>query len=163
MKIDLEELENTRIKYSSVLNLKNSEGEIQWNRYSAMLVVNTIFIGFIGFTYNKDFSFPWFFKIIFWLIPVLGLLLCHLWHKMTERGFMWSEFWMIKANKIEGQINGKINPIKEGEELRNILGKGVTKNASFMIIGIFAFIYILMFINNIISLFLITNIFSHYY
>lgn len=61
MKIDVEDLENARIKYSSVLDLKNSEGEIQWNRYNAMLVVNTIFIGFIGFTYNKDFSFPWFF------------------------------------------------------------------------------------------------------
>ncbi len=163
MKIDIEDLENARIKYSSVLDLKNSEGEIQWNRYNAMLVVNTIFIGFIGFTYNKDFSFPWFFKIIFWLTPVLGLLLCHLWYKMTERGFMWSEFWMTKANEIENQINGKINPIKEGKKLRDIIGAGATKNASFIIINVFALIYVLMLINNILSLWFIVNVFSHYY
>lgn len=36
------DIENARVKYASVIDLKNAEGEIQWSRYNAMLLVNTI-------------------------------------------------------------------------------------------------------------------------
>lgn len=146
-----EDLENARIKYSSVLNIKNSEGEIQWNRYNAMLLANTIFITLISFS-NNNSSRIFISKIMFWIMPILGLVLCHLWRQMTERGFMWGRFWMKKANEIENQIGGKINPIQEGKKLRDVIGAGVTRNASFMIIKIFALIYVLMIIDNISSL-----------
>lgn len=147
-----QELENARIKYSSTIGLKCSEGEIQWNRYNAMLVANTIIIGLISFTFNRDFNFPVGFKVIFWLTPMLGLLLCKYWYQVTDRGFIWSHFWMKKANEIENQIEGQINPVQEGENLANNIGFGVTKTVSFRIIYIFAAIYALMLINNFIYL-----------
>ena len=40
------ELENIRVKYQVSITLKDSEGQIQWGRYNAMLVINTILIFF---------------------------------------------------------------------------------------------------------------------
>jgi hypothetical protein len=143
-------LENARVKYSSVIDLKNAEGQIQWSRYNAMLVVNTIFLGFIGSSYNKDFYLPDFLYFVLELLPVLGLILCLCWYKMTERGFIWTQFWMKEANKIEKEvIRGNVNPVLEGEELRDIIGSGITKKASFTVIGIFAFIYLLISLGNL--------------
>lgn len=146
------DLENARVKYSAVLSLKASEGDIQWSRYNAMLVVNTIIVGFIGFAYNREFDFPFFFNILFWFTPLLGLLLCYAWHQMTKRGFMWTKFWMDTAYRIEGQIDGDINPVQEGRELRDTIGEGVTKRASLRIINFFAVIYTLIFIFNLLYL-----------
>lgn len=143
---DTKDLENARVKYIAVLSLKASEGEIQWSRYNAMLVVNTIFIGFISFVYSKDFDFPLFFRIIFWMTSLLGIFLCHSWHKMTERGFKWTQFWMRKANELEGNIDGEINPVKEGKKLRDFIGAGITEKYSLIIIKIIALIYFFYFI-----------------
>ena len=149
---DHEDLENARVKYNAVLNLKASEGDIQWNRYNAMLVVNTIIIGFISFTYNKDFNFPIFFRILFWLIPLFGFLFSIVWYKMTERGFMWTRFWIDRAWEIETQINGEINPIQEGRDKMEKKGEGYTRKASLSIIICFAVVYALIFFANILSL-----------
>lgn len=144
-------LENARIKYQEALSLFRSEGQIQWNRYGAMLIINTIFIGLIGFTYSKDFYFPIFFKILFRLIPLLGLFLCHLWHQMTERGFIWMEFWISKGRELEKQIGDRdgINPINDGNDFRSKIGANVTPNAASWIIKVFALMYFLMLIGNV--------------
>lgn len=136
-----EDLENTRLKYSAVLSMKASEGEIQWSRYNAMLVVNTIIIVLIGFEYGGEKTFPDFFHYLFQLIPFLGLLLCYAWQQMTSRGFRWTKFWMERAYDMEFQISGLINPVQEGRRLRDSIGEGVTKSMSLAIINIFATIY----------------------
>lgn len=145
-------LDNIRIKYSNVLNLKTSEGEIQWNRYNAMLLANTIIIGFISTSYNSCSSIPQFFKLTFQFFPIFGLFLCNFWYQMTERGFMWTKFWMDKANELENQIKSETNPINEGKRVRDILGEGVTKRASLSIIIFFAIIYIGILSYNLITL-----------
>lgn len=140
------EIETARTKCNAVLNLKASEGDIQW------IVVNTIIIGFISFTYNKDFNFPIFFRILFWLIPLFGFLFSIVWYKMTERGFMWTRFWIDKAWEIETQINGEVNPIQEGRDKMKEKGEGYTRTTSLSIIICFAVVYALIFFTNILSL-----------
>jgi hypothetical protein len=116
-------------QYNAVLQLKASEGDIQWNRYDAMLVVNTIIIAFMGFEYNPDFTFPEFYKKVFVFVPFLGLLLCIIWYQMTERGFIWTKFWMKEANKLESYINcifkDYLNTIEKLD--KKIDGEKVTK------------------------------------
>lgn len=142
-------LENARVKYSSVLSIKNSEGEIQWNRYNSILVANTIF--FSLFTFASNSQNPTIaLKIIIWVMPIFGIILCHLWLTVTERGFLWTAFWMKKANEIEKQISGTIDPVKEGKKMRDMIGSGITKKAASTIIKIFIFLYILMFLSNIV-------------
>ncbi len=33
---------------------------------------------------------------------------------MTKRGFEWIDFWIKKANDLEGDLAGRINPVREG-------------------------------------------------
>lgn len=145
-KIDYQE--NARVKYSAVLNLKASEGEIQWSRYNAMLVVNTLIIGFIGLSYKEDLTFSWLIKSLLVFVPILGILLCRIWYQMTDRGFMWTKYWMLKANEIENEIKSNTNPIQEGKEILEIIGEGITKKSSLLIIKIFTLVYLLILINN---------------
>jgi hypothetical protein len=143
------DIENARVKYSSVIDLKNTEGQIQWSRYSAMLIANTIFIGFIGYKYSNGFCFPSIFNILFGLFPLLGLILCFSWYRMTRRGFMWTRFWMKKANELESEISGKVNPIIGGKELMEVTGgSGITEKASVLVIYIFVVIYFLLLVFN---------------
>lgn len=141
-----DELENTRVKYQAALSLFTSEGQIQWSRYNAMLVVNTILFGLISL---KDFTFPNVFQILFRFSPIFGLILCYSWHRMTVRGFVWMNHWISEANKLEKQLNGQLNPIQNGGELRLKVGTNVTKNASLLIIKIIALLYLFMTIVNV--------------
>lgn len=141
-----DELENARVKYQAALSLFTSEGQIQWSRYNAMLVVNTILFGLISL---KDFTFPDFFQFLFRLLPIFGLILCYSWHRMTERGFVWMNHWISEANKLEKQLGGQLNPIQSGDELRFKVGTNVIKNDSLLIIKIIALLYLFMTIVNV--------------
>lgn len=145
---DPEDLANARLKYQSAINLKTSEGEIQWARYNCMLVVNGAFTGLIFLTYSNS-SVPVFLTILLSFVPILGLLLCYLWYNMTQRGFMWTNFWITEANRIEDQIDGEINPVQEGNDFRSNLAIGVTKNASLLIIKVFGVIYLVLLLINV--------------
>ena len=146
------DVENARTKYSAALSLKNSEGEIQWNRYNAILLANTIIIGLFSFVLDNNLKLSFLLNIILWATPLFGIYLCFVWFRMTARGFMWTKFWMDKAHDIEDQIYGEINPVQEGKKVRDIIGQEYTKKASLSIIVIFILIYILIFINNVLIL-----------
>lgn len=138
--------------YGACVNMRVSEAQIQWERFNAMLVINTIFIGLIGFTFSKDFNVP---SPIKELLPLLGILLSILWYKVTKRGFMWTKFWTDEAREIEKEnmSENKIRPFNEGL-IHKIDNKAFlnTEWSSYFIIFIFLFLYLILFINNIILL-----------
>lgn len=137
--------ENSRVKYLTAVNLRISEGEIQWSRYNAILIVNTIFITLLGLVYSVNFKLPHFKKELQLIAPILGLVLCYLWHRVSKRGFKWIEFWMSKARKLEVYLKDRseINPITLGNEFRSSNKVIInTELASFYIIIIFSLIYI---------------------
>ena len=102
-------------EYKTSVNMRISEAQIQWERFNAMLVINTIFIGLIGFTFSNDFKIP---IIIQKFIPLIGIFLCILWYRMTARGFMWTRFWTKEARKIEEKycIKNQIKPFVDGKK-----------------------------------------------
>jgi len=146
---DPEELKDARSKYQASVNLFMSEGQIQWSRYSAILVVNTVLIGLIGFRYSTGIKFPNSLTVVFDLTPIFGLLLCYWWLRMTERGFTWMNFWTSQANRIEDQIDGEINPVQNGKEFKSNVESEVTKNASLWIIRIIGLIYFVITVINL--------------
>jgi hypothetical protein len=109
-----------------------------------MLVVNTIFIGLIGFSYSNEFRIP---VLVRQALPALGIILCFLWFQMTKRGFMWIKFWISEANKIEKKYKDKkdmINPVLDGDEYRKLSTEPfTTKPSAYLVIGIFLIIYLL--------------------
>ena len=141
---------NSISEYEAAINMRNSEAQIQWERFNAMLVVNTIFMTLLGLSFVNENKIP---PIIRHMLPILGIFLCILWNRMTGRGFMWTKFWITKARNIEEKFgsNNQINPIIDGykyhlqhEETFN------TRQASSLIIWIFIIIYLIIFMNNVI-------------
>ena len=130
--------------------MRIAESQIQWERYNAILVVNTIFLALIGFTFNSNSVVP---IVVKQILPPLGIILCWLWFQVTKRGFMWTKFWTDLARTIEEKNGEKnqINPFMEGliHKAKNetIIN---TQIASYLIIYIFISIYTVIFINNII-------------
>lgn len=141
---------SSRSEYEACIDMRIAESQIQWERYNAMLVVNTIFIALMGFTFDPKFKVP---ILVEQILPPLGIVLCYLWIQMTKRGFMWVKFWTDLARTIEEKYGNKnqINPFSEGL-LHKIHNQTVvrTENASYFIIGIFITIYSMIFVNNLI-------------
>lgn len=140
-----QELEDARIKYQAAISLFTSEGQILWNRFGAMLAINTLLIGFIGIAHNPP-------KILQIGISVVGIIFCSFWYQMTKRGFMWIKNWIVEANNIEGQIDGQINPVKNGAEFRLKIGSDLTEQISLWMILIIGLIYVLIIVVNLINL-----------
>lgn len=139
-----DKFENIRIKYQEAIGLKNSEGEIQWHRFNAILIVNTILIGLIGLNDNNSLVYlPQYFKQY---LPVSGFVICTLWLLMTWKGFKWMDIWMKEANILEESLPGGSDPVKNGEKYKSIVLK--TSYAAYAIILIILIIYLVIFLNN---------------
>lgn len=158
-KLERDELENARVKYQGAISIHNSQGEIQWTRYSAMLVINTVLIGLLGFAYSSNFRFPFLLKLLFLLTPIFGIFLCNLWWKISNKGFFWIDHWLGQARELESYLSGGPNPIIRGKEKRDDSGEiGLTKKYSLKIIDLFKYIYIAILSATLISIFLNNSI-----
>lgn len=138
--LDSDRLENIRTKYQNAITLKDSESQIQWNRYNAILVINTILLGLIGLNYSSNTDLCYIFGDFLQYMPLVGILICILWFIVTWKGFKWSQFWIEEANKLEKDLVGGINPIQEGAIRRSKYLK--TEYAAYIIIVIFLLIYV---------------------
>ncbi len=131
--------DNIRVKYQAAITLKDSESQIQWSRYSAILVINTLLIGLIGLNDNEKNIIHTDFVELLQYIPLIGIFICILWLITTWKGFKWSQFWIKKANEIENDLPGGINPIQEGAQKQSKYLK--TEYAAYLMISIFIAIY----------------------
>lgn len=140
--------DNQKSEYEMSVNMRIAESQIQWERFNAMLVINTILIGFIGFTYSNEFKIP---TIIQLFLPPMGIFLSILWMRMTNRGFMWTKFWTDEAKKIEEKNREKIiKPFTDGKiykEANKILIN--TQLSSKVIIYLFITFYLLFFVDKL--------------
>lgn len=128
------------------VELHNSEGQIQWSRFNAMLVVNSVFLAFTGLAFS-DNSLGLHIAVPKTIPPLLGLLFCYLWFKMTKNGFYWINHWLSEARKLEKILKNSVNPIIEGNTKREIRKEVInTAYAAYFIIGIIAFLYFVILI-----------------
>ncbi len=139
-----EKPENIRIKYQVAVNKNISESEIQWSRYNVMIVVNTLIIGAIGTLENAHVTSS--FKLLSFILPVFGLVLCYLWFITTWRGFQWITFWAETSRKLEEQLKdsrSELNPFMNGLERKKLIaGWPSTGHASYLLILLFAATYL---------------------
>lgn len=135
-------------KYTVAINKNNSESEVLWNRYNAMLVFNTILITAIGMSYQNDVNLPLLIRIF---LPLAGLIVCYLWYLVTSRGFTWINFWISTARKIEEKyLKDSLqeqNPILNGNDIRRKDKSSLrTEKASQILILIIVILYIIFLI-----------------
>lgn len=105
----------------------------------------------MGFSYSSEFKDTILQNYSLRIIPpILGLVLCYLWYQVTNRGFIWMTFWIIEARKIEEEeLKGRINPVIDGNDLKEKIGEGVTEKGSYAIIIIIAIIYVAILFSNL--------------
>lgn len=141
-------IEKAIAKYNVSINKNNSESEILWNRYNAMLVFNSLLITAIGFTYQPGIKLP---ANVIPFLPIAGLISCFMWFIVTLRGFQWIDHWIISARKIEskyllektGEISD-LDPINKGNEYRErVVGWPKTQFASFILIILIGSLYLM--------------------
>ena len=139
-----------KTQYQTSVNLFTSEGSILWSRYNTFLIINSIIVTLLGYTYNKSRSLP---LLIGIPIPLVGMIFCYLWWKMTKKGFYWIKFWIQTAREIEEKQkdnNSLVNPITKGYkkslETQEFFNAEVS---SLIIIDFFALSYLGMLLYNL--------------
>ncbi len=142
-------------KYHVAINKHNSDGEFLWSRYNALLVFNSLLLTAVGFTYQSSTFLPKYFNLI---LPLVGLISCWLWYSMAKRGYLWTEFWMKQARKIEKKYlkdelidtKDEFNPIINGNKFRKeakIFPN--VKIASYLLILLIGLIYLILLLHSV--------------
>lgn len=140
-------------KYQVSIDKNISESEVLWNRYSAMLVFNSILIASIGLTYQDNIHLPD--LMINWrLLPTAGIISCLIWIFVTYRGFRWIDRWIKYARKLEEEYlkddKPILNPVSNSRGDMGWQFKkkfGLTEIASYIVILLAVIIYLFFFFN----------------
>jgi hypothetical protein len=139
-------------KYQVAIDKNISESEILWNRYSTILIFNSILITAIGLSYQDNIVLPGQIKIF---LPIAGLLTCFIWWFITWRGFYWIDHWIDCAREIEDKYlkkssdnekNQSWNPVLYGYEKSKNRKIVNTNNAAYLLILLMAVTYALFLI-----------------
>lgn len=131
-------------KYQVAIDKNIAESDVLWNRYSAMLIFNTLLIATLGAIDSEDS--PKLYSNLTILIPVVGIFSCYLWYCVTSRGFSWIRYYKNTARKIEKKylkdsVNN-LNPLINEEEFgKNIRPSLNTEIAATLLIMLVALIY----------------------
>lgn len=109
-------ISDLHLLYQSAINLSNHEGDLIWSRFSAFIVIHTIFFALIGFLLESTSKNRELFVLT---ISVAGFILVCLWLLSTIRGFKAIDYWNYCAREIEERLLGKdatINLFIRGEK-----------------------------------------------
>jgi hypothetical protein len=94
--------EDARTGYRSALDLLVNETRDLWLRFNAMLVANSVIVAIVGQLLQKDklvgLQLPWW---VFFILPVVGLMLCFAWAAAISRGFQYHDYYITEARRIE--------------------------------------------------------------
>lgn len=136
-------------KYQVAIDKNTSESEILWNRFSAMLIFNSILMAAVGITFQTGTKLPFLIKLY---LPISGLISCYLWLIASLRGFQWIKFWATKARMIEKKYlideNHERNPISDGNEHKsNIIGWPRVETTTYFLICMIGLFYVIFLFN----------------
>ena len=95
--------DDARLAYETAVSLAIYEGELIWARFNAMLLVNSIIAGAIGFVVN-DRQGQTLGSISFGL-TIVGMVLCIFWTCLITRGFRFYRYWIFSARELESRTN----------------------------------------------------------
>lgn len=153
------ELQNARIGYHIATNLSNTEVQMLWSKFNALLVANSIIL----YTADKMKDNTTLFSRI---IPLFGIILCILWFALLKRSWHQHTYFIKAAREIEETFLSdsvttlsRGDKVSEGDEVKfrfkerdepfriPFLGSLKVKNLSYIIVGIFFFLYIVLLID----------------
>ena len=156
--------ENARIGYQVATTLWTYEGQLVWSKFNAMLVANSIVLAVIGLAISSQHELP-----VFTIgMPIAGLIFCAMWFLVTKRGFDNYIYWILSARELEEQhLTDVVKTVSRGGDFADgkeiqLTINGKTKKhqmswfgrllrvewASYLVIAVFAVIYIIIFIYN---------------
>ena len=94
---ELLKIENARVGYQVAIDLWLYEGQLQVQKFSALLLANSIILGAVALIKSSETP-------IFALslgLPIAGLSLCVLWFLLSKRGFENYYYWIKTARELE--------------------------------------------------------------
>lgn len=83
--------------YNAALSLITYEGSLNWSKFNAMLVANSIILAFILSSISGFFSSL--------IGSCLGLIICFCWLVITERSKVFYAYWFAKAREYERRLD----------------------------------------------------------
>lgn len=153
--------ENARVGYQSALALWGHEGRFLWNKYQAMLLANSILLaGIVRLWSGGQCSASSLY--ISAILDVAGFVLCFFWYVMTNRSLKWLDYWLYSARELEEHWLDPVKTISRGGRLKRGMKVDIpltnkTKElqirpwyglkvhfACYLVIGVFALIYLLI-------------------
>ena len=145
--IDAVALENVRVGYEVAVNLWTYQGNLNWNRFNAMLTANGVIVSVIGFVLSSESRLTAFAVVL----PMVGLVLCALWTVFAARGFAYHKYWGLQARELEESYLAPAvrtvcrakSPEKGGEvALKGLSRLGGQKEVTYAVIGIYAVVFV---------------------
>lgn len=106
-----QEIENIRIGYRVAVQLWTYEGSAAWNRFSVILVANSILVGIAGSALADNAVSGWTLSF-----PAAGLVLCFLWWTILRRGMGYQFHYTRSARCLEKLLEGPLGTVSEGEK-----------------------------------------------
>jgi hypothetical protein len=106
--------------YNATVSIVNSERNAVWQRYSAMLIANSIVFGFLAKQSVDQTSF---------IIPgsILGIMLCFFWWLLTEDGWKFFNIYSEQATRFKwpklGDDDINLNKVM-AEEFNRVTNEG---------------------------------------
>lgn len=155
-------VDNVRVGYQSAVEMWAHCGDEVWARFNVMLIAHSIIVAIGGSALLRTPRLT----LLTIVVSIAGFLLCILWAIMMERAFAYQNYYLFKARELEekGYIE-PINAISQGKDFEKIeevtgLTEGVllscirkwlhknvsAQKASYIVIGIFGTIYIILFL-----------------
>jgi len=151
--------EDVRLGYQVATDLWAYEGQLLWSKFNAMLVANSIVLATIGLGISASSKLAIFTKGM----PLAGLAFCLLWFLVTKRGFDNYIYWVLSARELEEQyLSDAVKTVSRGGDLADgkkvhfkinnqtkeyqmsFLGSFKVRQSSYLVIALFAAMYILI-------------------
>lgn len=155
---DAEQRDNARVGYQVAASLMTTEGNLIWARFGAMLVTHSVILTAIGLISGSTSGV----KLIAQLgLPSVGVVLCAVWAMLNQRGYDNYTYWILSMRELEETyLSPAVQTISRGAILATnhpvsltvggqtkthrtrLTGRVKVATLSYMVIGIFALLYI---------------------
>lgn len=125
---------------SSALACGSAESHLIWQRYSAMLIANGIFLGFLLRTIGNDVQ-----CIVSSVVKlfgcVIGICLCLIWRRLTANGWNLHRIWVDYVDSVDFESFPIPNPVRYYRNKRESGLKNTIFKPAILVIWIFIISY----------------------
>ncbi len=155
-----QQMEKARLGYQTAIELVGIVSQEIYSRFSAMLIANSIIIAIVGWAFTSERSLPPFLLLF---LPVIGFVLCSLWFLFVYHGVYWQNLFRKEAIRLEEEYfsdtfklislvttENSQSPHRKNSEAPRLVRWFPFHRTSGIVIIIFAIVYIVMFLYQII-------------